>query len=147
MATYGLQTVPGQVPWTGYSNTLGAGAANAPATSGYAAFNGITQGDSKLAMIFRNGEMGVGVKALWLALTGAAAGGAALGAQKRVSAAAQDGNGDVSGIRPIVNIGYVNRNTTAADVTAFTALLNRLVSPASYPPDLSGNGGGGKGAW
>jgi hypothetical protein len=38
----------------------------------------------------------------------------------------------------------VNRNTTAADVTQITALLDRTTYPASYPVDLSGNGGGGK---
>jgi len=142
MATYGIQTVPGQVPWTGYSNTLGAGPANAPTTSGYVAFNGIQQADSKLAMVFRNGATGVGIKALWIALTGAAPGGSAVGVQKRVGA--QIDATDMGGIRPVVTINWQVRNTTAADATAFIALLNRVVGPASYPPDLSGNGGGGK---
>jgi hypothetical protein len=34
--------------------------------------------------------------------------------------------------------------TTGSDVAAITALVNRNPGPASYPADLSGNGGGGK---
>jgi hypothetical protein len=44
----------------------------------------------------------------------------------------------------IETINIVNRATTAADLTAFQALISRVVQPSTYPPDISGNGGGGK---
>jgi len=141
MAVYGLGT-PGQVPWTGYSNTLGAGDANKEAQSGYIAFNGITQRDEFLAKAFRNGAGSMALKALWVALTGTAVGSNATATYKRVSGMIADNN--YGGVRPIETVTVVNRNTTAADDTAITALLNRNVFPSTYVADLSGNGGGGK---
>src|SRR5215472_14162594 len=74
MATYGVETVPGQVPWTGYSNTLGSGPANQPATAGYVQFNGIQQGDDRIAKMLRNGAMTGALTQLLYVLLGAAAG-------------------------------------------------------------------------
>jgi hypothetical protein len=143
MATYGLQTVPGSVPFTGWTNVLGGSGPgpSVPAASGSVMFNGITQGDDRIAKMIRQGEAGTIIKALWLALTGTAAGGNATATQKRIAGY----NGDFyNSLRPIEVVTYVNRATTAADVTALAALLNRNVFPTTYAADLSGNGGGGK---
>lgn len=144
MAVYGIDTTPGQVPWTGYSNTLGSGPANADATAGFVSRNGFGQFDKQLARIFQQGEAGKRMKALWIALTGAAAGGTATATTKWVKGTDAD---TYFSPRAIETITQVNRVTTAADVTAFTALLNRVVYPSTYVADLSGNGGGGKGAY
>src|SRR5215469_13241222 len=84
MATYGVETTPGQVPWTGYSNTLGSGAANAGSTSGYVQFNGVQQGDDRLAKMFRNGQMTAAITQLMYTLLGAAPGGTATKTYTRV---------------------------------------------------------------
>lgn len=143
MATYGLNTTPGQVPFTGYTNTLGASVANQGAASGYVQNNGIMQGDDKIAKVLRNGAMSAGVKALWYALVGAATGGTATATKKQV----QHVTGSPGGLVPIETVTLINRATTAADLTAIQALMNRQVYPASYVADSSGNGGGGKVAY
>jgi hypothetical protein len=140
MATYGLGAVPGRVPFTGYTNTMGAGAANAEATSGYVAFNGVQQGDDRIAKMLRNGGATAGVTQLLYMLLGAAAGGTAAKTKKQVQGVV----GGFGGAAPIETINLINRATTPADLVAFQALLNRSVFPASYPADVSGNGGGGK---
>lgn len=140
MATYGLETVPGQVPFTGYSNTLGSGVANEPATAGYVMFNGVQQGDDRLAKMFRNGAMTSAVTQLMYTLLGAATGATATKTKTQV----QGQTGAPGGLVTIETITLVNRATTANDLAAFQALLRRLPAPASYPADLSGNGGGGK---
>lgn len=78
-----------------------------------------------------------------IALTGSAAGNASLNTSKRVVAATPFtmGNG---GLVTLEDNDAINRNTTAADVTLLDAALAREFVPASYPVDLSGNGGGGK---
>ena len=140
MATYGLESTPGQVPFTGYSNTLGSGQANLGATAGYVQFNGTQQGDDRLAKMFRNGAMTSAVTQLMYALLGAAPGSNATKTQTRV----QGQTGAPGGLQIIETVTLVNRNTTANDLAAFQALLRRNPAPASYPVDLSGNGGGGK---
>ena len=95
-------------------------------------------------MHFRKVKLANALKALWLALTGAAPGGTATANQAQIKGYQGD---FYNSLRPIEIISQVNRATTAADVTAFAALLNRVVFPSTYVPDLSGNGGGGKGAW
>jgi hypothetical protein len=148
MATYGIGTVPGSVPFTGWTNVLGNVATgaqpSAPASAGVVSANGITQFDKKLSRVFSQGEAGKRAKALWLALTGAAPGGTATANQAQIKGYQGD---FYNSLRPIEVISQVNRATTAADVTAFAALLNRVVFPSTYVPDISGNGGGGKGAW
>ena len=141
MATYGLETTPGQVPFTGYTNTLGNGAANVGSNAGYAQFNGVSQGDDRIAkMIARQGGMTLAVQELLLTLLGATTGAAAFKTKPQV----QGQQGAPGGLQTIETITLVNRATTANDLNAFLALANRQVQPPSYPPDLSGNGGGGK---
>ncbi len=140
MATYGLGATPSQVPFTGYSNTLGVNVANAGATSGYAYFNGVSQGDDRIAKMMRNGAATAGVMQLMYRLLGFAAGQTATKTKAQVKAQ----NGSDVGSPQVEVINLVNRATTAADLTAFQALMNRTVFPATYAPDASGNGGGGK---
>ena len=140
MATYGLEAVAGQVPFSGYTNTLGSGQANQSATSGYVMFNGTQQGDDRLAKMFRNGAMTSAVTQLLYTLLGAATGGTATKTKTQV----QWQQGSPGGLIPIETVTLVNRATTANDLAAFQALLRRNPAPASYPADLSGNGGGGK---
>jgi len=139
MATYGVGT-PGQVPWTGYSNTLGSGAANQASTAGYVAFNGTQQGDDRLAKMFRNGAQTSAVTQLMYALLGAAVGATATKTKPQI----RGQTGSPGGLQYVDTITLVNRATTANDLAAFQALLTRQVQPPSYPADLSGNGGGGK---
>ena len=140
MATYGVETVPGQVAWTGYSNTLGSGPANQPATAGYVQFNGIQQGDDRIAKMLRNGAMTGALTQLLYVLLGAAAGATATKTKPQV----QGQTGAPGGLQTIETITLINRASTANDLAAFQALLRRNPAPASYPADLSGNGGGGK---
>ena len=141
MATYGVEATPGQVPWTGLSNTLGSGAANSQSTAGYVQFNGVSQGDDRLAKMFRNGGQTIAqFYALMYQLLGNAPGQTATKNHYRV----QGSQGSPGGLQTIETQVLVNRATTAADLAAFQALLTRVVNPPSYPADLSGNGGGGK---
>jgi hypothetical protein len=139
MATYGLNP-PGQVPWTGYSNTLGSGPANADATAGYVQMNGITQGDDRLAKMFRNGGKTLVLRRLMFALLGNTPGTVAAETKKQIKWE----QGSPGGLIPIETVTLVNRVTTVADVNAAQALLYRSVFPANYAVDASGNGGGGK---
>src|SRR5215831_11297732 len=139
MATYGIGATPGQVPFTGYTNTLGPSVANSASTAGYVYNNSIFQNDDAIAKVVRTGGMSAADKSLWYALLGAAAGGTATATKKQV----QHVTGAPGGLIPIETITLVNRATTAADLTAFQALMNRVVYPSTYQPDLSGNGGGG----
>jgi hypothetical protein len=101
--------------------------------------NGIQQGDDKIAKMLRNGAQSAATTALMYALLGAGTGGTATKTKARVVAQ----NGQNVGAPQIETINLINRATTAADLTAIQALFNRVVQPASYPADLSGNGGGG----
>ena len=142
MATYGTAPL-GFLPFTGYTNTLAAGSANAGASAGAVQYNGITQGDNIIAQAVRTGGMNAAEFRVMYALLGAAVGGTATKTKAQVAHV----TGAPGGAVPIETITLVNRVTTAADLTMFQALLNRTVFPATYAPDLSGNGGGGKGAW
>jgi hypothetical protein len=139
MATYGLGSV-GQVSFTGYTNTLAAGSANSAGTTGYVQFNGIQQGDNKIATLFRNGGGTIASTRLLYTLLGVAPGANAAQTKKQVKWE----QGSPGGLITIETINIVNRATTAADLTAFQALISRVVQPSVYPADLSGNGGGGK---
>jgi hypothetical protein len=139
MATYGFNP-PGSVPFTGYTNTLGSGPANAEATSGSIYYNGITQGDDRLAKMLRNGAASLKLRRVITTLLGAAPGANATQTKVQVQAV----QGGASGLIPIETVTLMNRATTAADVTAVNALMFRNPFPANYAVDASGNGGGGK---
>lgn len=139
MATYGLGSV-GQVSFTGYTNTLAAGSANNAGTTGYVQFNGIQQGDDRIVKMLRNGGGTIASTRILYTLLGVAPGANAAQTKKQV----RWEQGSPGGLITIETINIVNRATTAADVTAFQALVSRVVQPSTYPPDLSGNGGGGK---
>lgn len=84
---------------------------------------------------------------LMYALLGAGTGGSASETEKRVDAPnALTSSQLLGGNRVIETVTIVNRNTTAADLTAMQGTLNRIYNsaPTTYAEDLSGNGGGGK---
>lgn len=79
------------------------------------------------------------------ALTGAAAGGAALETRAQIQAPADADS--LGGLRVVETVNLINRNTAAADETYLEAQMIDLLygaQPATYPVDLGGNGGGGK---
>jgi len=90
-----------------------------------------------------------GVRRIMRVLNGATAGGAAVETYARVQAAIPLTANNGGGVRVVETVTVENRNTTAADVTYVnTQMIDRIynMTPpiASYPVDLSGNGGGGK---
>jgi hypothetical protein len=142
MAAYGPNT--GKVPFTGYTNTLGNGAANVAATSGHAQFNGMTQADGKLSRHFRTRGNRV-LRELFLTLLAGSTGSAASEVYSRVEAkrVLTDGQGG-GGLISVESVTQLGRNAAAADVTNTVAAMSRTTKPSTYPTDAAGNGGGGK---
>ena len=145
------------VPHTGFNATLGAAAANVPGTTG-ALVSGESRIDPVMSQLMRRRGFR-GYRRLLRTLVGAAAGNSAAENTTRMKAAiAADvtTTGQGGGLITMETVSLVpssaggsapaTRNTTATDVTYFTALIDRLsaLAPASYPADLSGNAGGGK---
>lgn len=145
------------VPHTGWNATLGSAAANVPGASG-ALVSGESNFDPKVSQLLRKRQFR-GFRRLLRTLVGTAAGSSAVENTTREKAfqamdAATTGQG--GGLITMETVSLVpssaggsapaTRNTTSADVTYFTALIDRLsaLAPASYPADLAGNGGGGK---
>jgi hypothetical protein len=90
-----------------------------------------------------------GVRRVMRVLTGAAPGSNATETYARVQAATPFNTLTGGGARVVETVTEVNRNTTAGDVTYVNAnIIDRIyaMTPpiANFPPDLSGNGGGGK---
>jgi hypothetical protein len=139
MATYGFNA-GGNVPFTGYTNTLGSGPANSDATTGSIYYNGLTQGDERIAKMLRNGAASLKLRRIMTTLLGAAPGSVAVETKKQI----QGVQGGASGLIPIETVTVLNRATTAADVTAVNAMMFRNPFPTNYAADASGNGGGGK---
>jgi hypothetical protein len=139
MTTYSLNNGQPNIPFTGYTNMLSAGGTD-PASTGYVYYNGITQGDERIAKMLRNGGKGLALRRLITTLLGVAPGAVASENKKQV----QWSQGSPGGLIPIESVPVINRATTAVDVTAINALLFRSPTPASYAVDVSGNGGGGK---
>ena len=131
----------GTVPFTGFTPTLGAGSASSYATSGSVHADLLTQHDRAVSFLMRRPGSRK-QRELLLTLLGASAGSAALETRKRVSA--DDEANGVVGNMTIETIDVVNRNTTADDDTALTAMLSRKPWPSAYVEDASGNGGGGR---
>lgn len=138
MATYGIGPTPGFVQFTGYTPTLGVGPANVDATTGRVQFNGITQGDFYINQPLGLGGQVAAVLQLLTTILGAVPGTTATKTKKQVQGVLG------SAVPAVETVTLVNRATTAADVTAFLAMLTRANGPITYPGDLSGNGGGGK---
>lgn len=81
-------------------------------------------------------------QALFNALIGAATGGTATATHKRIAAASDLSVGGSGGTRRIETVTDINRTTTAADVTMLKEMVYGVKTrPATYPKDLSGNGG------
>ena len=117
-----------------------------------AAQNGARQPQDKLvARVFkRNGYRGI--NAVFTALIGAAAGGAASASHKQVGSPAGPnattpavtGISDLGGLRTIETVTDVSRVTTAADITWLAKYFNNKLIEAgiSYPTFLGPAGGG-----
>src|SRR3954449_9594698 len=118
MATYSLNNGQPNIPFTGYTNMLAAGGTDA-AANGYVYFNGITQGDERIAKALRNGGKSLVLRRLMTTLLGAAPGGVASETKKQIKWE----QGSPGGLIPIESVPLVNRATTAADVTAINALM------------------------
>lgn len=87
-----------------------------------------------------------GIRRVMRVLNGAAPGSTATETYSRVAAATPFNTLSGGGARTVETVTEVNRATTAADVTYVnTNIIDRIynMTPpiASYPPDLSGNGG------
>jgi len=87
-----------------------------------------------------------GIRRVMRVLNGAAAGSAATETYVRRRAAAPFNQVEASGNVPMETVTEINRNTTAADITYINAnIIDRIYNMhpaiASYPVDLSGNGG------
>jgi len=142
MAQYGPPQVPGNgtIPFTGWTPTLGSGAANQGATSGIVWDNGFNQQDARIAHYLRV-PGARGLRRLLLALVGAAPGATAQEFRTRLKAQISA----PGGAQLMEQIAYVNRVTTAQDVSWINnGLLARTPGPSPYPADIGGNGGGGK---
>lgn len=150
MAVYGTDLRNGlarnsQVNFTGWTPTLGSGqpAYGNGTAAGYAQFNGQSQNDDRIAKQFRKSGMGLKILKTFFSQQIGNAAGVASGAitYKRVLGT----NGDVPRASGLVEtVTQATRNTTTNDMLAFRGMINRLTAPASYPKDVSGNGGGGK---
>jgi hypothetical protein len=121
----------------------------------HAAGGGRSRIEYRIAALLSRQEMRA-LRAAWLALTGAAAGGTATDTYKRVEAPAAPSGatpavtqiGDLGCNRNIETITTIDRATTAADEAYIEDmldddLLNRSLTPALYPT-VAGSGGGGK---
>ena len=144
MAVYGVNTTTGVarggvIPFTGWSPSLGTTDAVSGSAAGAVQYNGLMQQDYSIIYNLARGSNRAAL-AILKSITGAAAGGAISSTYKRVTGTVPP----TGGAQPIETVTLASRTSTAADVTAFTALLNRLVNPTTYALDLSGNGGGGK---
>ena len=150
MATYGVDLRNGLahngfIGFTGWTPTLGQGQpkyGNGD-TFGVVQFNGQSQNDDRLSKQFR--KMGPAIKILKTIFNAQIGNVAGVNtgpiSYKRVLAT----NADVRPAAGLVEtITQAGRGTTNADVLAFRGMINRLTAPATYPKDLSGNGGGGK---
>ena len=139
MATYGLNNGLPNLPFTGYTNVLSSSGTDASA-NGSVYFNGITQGDERIAKMLRNGAAGLKLRRLAFTLINSGVGTVAAEVKKQIKWE----QGSPGGLIPIESVVLINRPTTNADQTAISALLYRNPAPASYAVDASGNGGGGK---
>jgi len=101
--------------------------------------NGFNQQDYTLARLLRR-PGSRSLRRLVRTLLGVAPGSTAQEFRTRVVARI----GAPGGQQLTEQVAYVNRATTATDVTEITKLLDRVQWPTSYPVDAGGNGGGGK---
>lgn len=101
--------------------------------------------DSKEAHISRLLRRGIGRRNLRLLRVLVNSGTGASAVENRTWRAPQVDSDSIGGAVTTEDRELVNRNTTAADQTAYNAaIFDRTVYPSSYPEDASGNGGGGK---
>ena len=142
MAEYGPNS--GNVPFSGYTNTLSTDPALPWDTTGNVKFNGMTQADSKLSRHFRTRGNRV-LRELFLTLLAGSTGSAASEVYSRIEAKVARTNPNCGGgLIDVESVTQIGRNAAAADVTNTVAAMSRVTKPSTYPTDASGNGGGGK---
>jgi hypothetical protein len=110
---------------------------------------GRSRHEYRIAALLSRSDMRA-LRAAWLALTGAAAGGTATATYSQVAAPTLTPTqiGDLGGNRMIETVTAINRATTAADEAYIEDILDddllaRSLTPALYPV-VVGSGGGGK---
>lgn len=136
------------VPWTGFSPTMGANGGATPSLTGT-----LNDGESaiarKIAVLMRKPQYRA-QRALLRALDGVAPGGTAVANRGRVKAySAIPDVGKLGGVvetenAPFLGATVAGRATVTADVTRLNAMIDEVVYPVPYVNDASGNGGGGK---
>jgi hypothetical protein len=131
------------IGWTGYSPTLGAGAANVGANSGQLQF-GNPSIDYRLENTLRRPQLRPFTRALRsIVVTGV--GTPAIATRMRVKGTpAKDDPSAIGGLVQMESQTLINRNTTPADVNFILSVIDELTAPLVYPTDPSGNSGGGK---
>lgn len=92
-------------------------------------------------LIRRRGKANRVINELFDTVLGAAAGGTAAATYPRVQHPTDE---EFGGARTVETVTAINRASTAADITALKLIFSDKSKPATYPADLSGNGGGGK---
>lgn len=107
----------------------------------YSLQHNVTPLRGRLARLMRQRGMFV-IRELIDELLGAAAGANTALVQHTQKTAEQ---GQQSAVPTIAAKTLINRSTAAGDITSIEAILNTSFAPTTYPTDLSGNGGGGKG--
>jgi len=137
LTTYGPTTggMIGQLPFTGWTPMLGGFGGS---SSGTVYNNGITQNDAHIVRALRT-PGGRRLRRLLRTLNGVAPGASATENRTRI----QHQQGSPGGLQLMETVPYINRVTTAADVTMINALLDRTTVPNPYPVDVGGWGGGG----
>lgn len=101
-------------------------------------------GEKRLSHVLREQGMRV-IKELMLTVNGTVVGSTALAQNTRAAAFSSPGAAPLGGgLRTMETKDLINRATVAADTTRIGDMLAEIFAPATYPPDLGGNGGGGK---
>lgn len=138
------------ISWSGYSPTMGSNGGANPSVAGQ-----LVDGESnltrKVAQLLRRTQLR-GVRRLLRVLNGnnVGAGGNAVENRGQVTAvqaipdyARLGGQVAIASV-PLVGSTTAGRVTATADQTRVNAMIDESNAPASYPSDLSGNGGGNK---
>ncbi len=147
MAEYGPGATGGRVAFTGYTHTLGTSQSTIGATTGHAAFNGMTQADGHLSRMLRKRGNRV-LRELLITLVEGASGATAAETYKRIKAYQENSSvNQGGGLVTMETATQINRATAAADLVDSVAAISRTVFPGTYATDLSGNGAGHMAGW
>lgn len=152
MAVYGVDIRTGLarngvIPFTGWTPSLGIGSPKYGSgdAAGQIQFNGQTQNDDRLAKQFRKvGLTNKVLRQMLINYIGGAVGVPGTGAGNQYKWVLGTTGDNYRSLRQIEITNVTNRTMNAADQAALRGMFSRTVFPATYPRDVSGNGGGGK---